>query len=292
MSWQRTGTKILDRYVLGARIGLGGTSEVYHAIDVVEHRPAAAKLLSPAFANNIRAVDLARREAWVISQMRHPTIPALYDHGDILLSEGVVVPCTIMELLTGVMLTDRLARGPLPWKEAATVAATVADALAVAHRRGIVHRDLTSGNVMITDHGIKIIDFGLADVLHREPPGTGRLVFRAHDRAVVPASCRPRLPADRGGSDDPLGRGEPADDVFSLGVLLYQMLTGRSPYPDGDADDLPAAARQRRAVPTPVFSIPGLPRPVADCCRDCMARLAVDRPDSVTVALSLWAVLV
>lgn len=257
-------------------------SEVYQATDIIKNRPAAVKLLSPEFASDLRATQMARREAWVIARMRHPTIPTLYDHGEVLLREGVVVPCTVMELLNGRMLADRLSEGPLPWHQAATVAATVADVLAVAHRRGIVHRDLTSGNVMLATNGVKIIDFGLADVLETSAPPTGRLFFRAHDRAATPES------------DGSLGKGEPADDVFSLGVLLYQMLTGHSPYlgSDDHNHDHSAAARQRRAAPTPVLVIPGMPRPIANICRDCMSKKAADRPDSVTVALALWSVLV
>ena len=271
-------------------------SEVYHAIDTVGNRAAAVKLLSPAFASDAKAQEMARREAWVIAQLHHPTVPVLYDHGDVLLREGVVVPCTVMELLTGVMLTDRLDRGAFPWREAVKVTATIADALAVAHRRGIVHRDLTSGNLIITPAGIKIIDFGLAGVLHRDPPRTGRLVFRSHD----PAPPRSRVPAGRGwrpsaataASASPTAHGDPADDVFSLGVLLYQMLTGRSPYPDAEGDNHPAAARQHRAVPTPVLTVSGLPRTVADVCRACMAKQPADRPDAVSASLALWSVLV
>lgn len=278
--------------MLGAQIGLGGTSEVYRAVDTAADRVAAVKLLSPAFAHDTRAMDMARREAWVIARLRHPTVPALYDHGDVLLGEGVVVPCTVMELLTGIMLTERLTQGPLPWREAATIAATVADALAVAHRRGIVHRDLTSGNIIMTDHGVKIIDFGLANITEQEPPGTGRLVFRAHDRTAPPASCQIAGSPGAATISVPAGRGQPADDVFSLGVLLYQMLTGRSPYPDAEGGDHPAAARQHRAAPTPVLTIPGMPKAVANVCRDCMARHPVDRPDTVAVSLALWSVLV
>jgi serine/threonine-protein kinase len=277
--------------VLGAQIGIGGMSEVYHAVDTVDSRAAAVKLLSPAFADDTRAREMARREAWVIAQVRHPSVPVLYDHGEALLREGVLVPCTVMELISGTMLTDLLTQGAMSWHEAVRYTATIADALAVAHRRGIVHRDLTSGNLMMTANGIKIIDFGLAGTVHRDQPD-GRGVFRS------PPPPRHRgLPVSADWDDtvlsDAASHGDPADDVYSLGVLLYQMLTGRSPYgSSGGGSDHTAAARQRRAAPTPVLVIPGMPRTVADICRDCMAKRPADRPDSVTAALALWSVLV
>jgi len=232
-------------------------STVYHATDITSQQRAAAKLLSPAFAYDARACDLARREADVIRQVRHPSVPRLYHHGDAVLPDGTVVPCTVMEYLDGTMLTERLRFGPLIWTDAVQITATIADALAVAHRRGIVHRDITSENLIITEAGVKIIDFGLA--------ATG----------------------PRGTPDPQLA----ADDVYALGVLLYQMLTGASPYPQVLAGTDPAA-RMRGMAPTPVLAVPGLPRAVADLCRACMAKRATDRPDSSSVALALWGLLV
>ena len=292
MSWQRTGTTVLDRYVLGAQIGIGGMSEVYHAIDPVGNRAVAVKLLSPAFAGDSRAREMARREAWVIEQVRHPTVPVLYDHGDALLQEGVAVPCTVMELLTGVMLADRLLHGPLPWQESVRVTATIADALAVAHRRGIVHRDLTSGNLMMTQNGIKIIDFGLAGTIDRSQSASDPMVFRTPGPGRRPQHDHAERTWNPDGLSDAASHGDPADDIYSLGVLLYQMLTGRSPYPAAGPGDPPAAARQRRAAPTPVLTVPGMPRTVGDICRDCMAKRPADRPDSVAASLALWSLLV
>ena len=266
-------------------------SEVHHAIDTLGNRAAAVKLLSPAFADDTRAREMARREAWVIAEVRHPSVPVLYDHGEVLLREGVVVPCMVMELISGIMLTERLARGPLPWREAVGLTATIADALAVAHRRGIVHRDLTSGNLMLTAAGIKIIDFGLAGMVVRDEPDTSGVVFRSPKR-LRPTQREVAPTWNDTVLSEAASHGDPADDVYSLGVLLYQMLTGRSPYASVGESDHPAAARQRRTAPTPVLSIPGMPRTVADICRDCMAKRSTDRPDSVGAALALWSVLV
>jgi serine/threonine-protein kinase len=192
------------------------------------------------------------------------------------------------------MLTDRLATGPLPWPEAVRIAATIADALAVAHRRGIVHRDLTSGNLMMTPTGIKIIDFGLAGTIDRNPTGPDERLFRALNRGKRPER-RPVPPPPAtppGVLSETTYNSDPAEDVYSIGVLLYQMVTGRSPYPAAGTGNHPAAARQRRAAPTPVLAIPGMPRKVGDICRHCMAKLPADRPDSVATSLALWSLLV
>jgi serine/threonine-protein kinase len=172
-----------------------------------------------------------------------------------------------MELLSGAMLAGRLAGGALPWPEAVKVAATIADVLAIAHRRGVVHRDLTPANIMITDSGPKIIDFGEAitveatSVLAAQQPVLTRRVSSAAD---------------------------PADDVYALGVLLYQMLTGHSPYQTSSPDAQLHAARMRHIAPTPVLLVPGLPRTVAEVCRSCMAKRPEERPNAAQAAIALW----
>jgi serine/threonine protein kinase len=267
------GTTIDRRYVLVGPIGRGGVSVVYEAVDTTTNDRRAIKVLSSAFANDVRARDRMRREAMVADQLRHPNVPRIYDVGDAPLPDGMMVPYVVMELLTGVVLASRLAGGALPWRDAVSVAATVADVLAVAHRRGIVHRDLSPLNIMLTTAGVKIIDFGLA-VLTEEVWVAGSRMAELHPDRV---STEP----------DPA---KPADDVYSLGVLLYQMLTGRSPYPTVGQDDHMAGARFRFVAPTPVLLVPGMPQVVADIVRDCMGKRAADRPDGKSVARALWSV--
>ena len=244
---------MFDRYLLIRPIARGGMSLVYEAVDLERLRPAAVKVLAPAFGHNTRACYAARREPHLMERMRHPTVPKIFGYGEIeaggIEGDKVSVPAVAMELLNGVPLAERLAEGPLPWQRAVEIAASAAELLAVAHRRGIAHRDLTADNVMLTTAGVKIIDFGLA-------------VPFAHPAAVRMEHA-------------------PAWDVYALGVLLYQMLTGRSPHASG--------ARLLQPVATPVLLAPGLPRSVAELCRQCMSKRPADRPESAAVALSLWA---
>lgn len=248
MSGIEVGRRLFDRYLLIRPIARGGMSLVYEAVDLERIHPVAVKVLAPAFASNTRACLAARREPHLMQRMRHPSVPKLYAYGEVE-ADGVVVPAVVMELLNGVPLAARLAEGRLPWQQAVEIAATIAELLAVAHRRGIAHRDLTAENVMLTTAGVKIIDFGLA-------------VPFAHPSATRVEHA-------------------PAWDVYALGVLLYHMLTGRSPHAPG--------ARLLQAAPTPVVLTPGLPRSVAELCRRCMAKRPDERPESAAVALSLWA---
>ncbi|MEV0609142.1 serine/threonine-protein kinase [Polymorphospora rubra] len=259
MTWLRMGTALVRRYVLLGPIARGGVSMVYQAVDTHSAENRAVKVLAPAIADNPRARGNVRREAIITDRLRHPSVPRVYDYGDAPLPDGTLLPYVVLELLSGLPLAVRLAGGPLPWREAVRIAATVADVLAVAHRRGVVHGDVRPENVMVTRAGIKIIDFGLATTVD--------------------------TPAPRGP-----GAGQPADDVYALGVLLYQMVTGRSPYPGVRAGGPPTAVRLPALAPAPVLAVPGLPPEIADLCRACMAKRAADRPTSTAVALALCSI--
>jgi serine/threonine-protein kinase len=265
------GTAIVGRYVLLGPIGYGGVSVVYQAIDTHRGTKSAVKLLAPTFASDPRARARVHQEAVITHRLRHPSVPKVYGFGDAPLPDGNSVPYVAMELLTGAVLAGKLAGGAMHWREAVRVAATIADVLAIAHRRGVVHRDLTPANIMMTRDGVKIIDFGEATTV--EP-------ISAMARADVPLPTRTASVAT-----------SPADDVYALGVVLYQMLTGRSPYPSRGPDGDLAAARLRHIAPTPVLLVPQLPRALAELCRDCMAKRPEERPDSASVAVALWSLL-
>lgn len=274
------GTAILGRYVLIRAIGQGGVSTVYAAIDARRGRRLAVKILTPTLAGNPQAREDVRREALITDRLRHPSVPRVFEYGDAPLPDGSTVPYVVLELLTGIPLRERLATGPMPWPEAVRIAAGVADVLAVAHRRGVVHRDLAARNIMITPAGIKIIDFGLATA-----------AIRTAETGTRPIVIRTRAPRSAALSHPKTAFARPADDVYTLGVLLYEMLTGKSPYPPGIAATIRQAGRVAGLAPTPVLIVPGLPATLRDLVRACMAKTPDERPPSAQLALSLWKIL-
>ncbi len=265
----RAGTTFVGRYVLLGPIGHGGVSVVYRALDLHGDRDVAIKMLDSTVAGDPRVRERIRREATLTDRMRHPSVPRVYEYGEALQEDGTSIAYVVLELLDGTVLSSYLDEGPLPWLDAVRVAATVADVVAVAHKRGVVHRDLTPANIMITDDGARIIDFGVAVTVATPEPGT-----------FVTSPTR--------ASNDFAGPGAPADDVYALGVLLYEMVTGSSPA----AGLPPPTAAAAMGIAAPTLEPVGLPRRLADICRRCTARRPTDRPDAASVALDLWALIV
>src|SRR5512139_1619975 len=158
-----SGTR-LGPYEILAAIGAGGMGEVYKARDTRLDRSVAIKVLPPQFSADPERRVRFDREAKTIAGLSHPNICTLHDVGE---HEGSTY--LVMEHLTGETLAQRLQKGPLPLNQALGVATEIADALAAAHRQGVVHRDLKPGNVMLTKAGAKLLDFGLAKL---KPPAS------------------------------------------------------------------------------------------------------------------------
>jgi len=152
----------LGPYEVVARIGAGGMGEVYRATDTRLGRAVAIKVLAPHLAADPEVRARFDREGRTISSLGHPNICTLFDIGSDRLSSGEAVEYLVLEFLDGETLGARLGRGPLPVDQALRYVIQICDALDAAHRRGLTHRDLKPGNVMITSAGIKLLDFGLA----------------------------------------------------------------------------------------------------------------------------------
>ncbi|MEU4693122.1 serine/threonine-protein kinase [Actinoplanes sp. NPDC023714] len=268
--------RIAGRYRLVEKLGTGGMSVVWRGYDETLGRDVAVKVLSPKLAEDRTFRDRLRQEAFAAARLCHPHITGIHDFGEarITFGEELTVPFVVMELNDGESLGARIGRqGSLDWREAVTVAAEVASALATAHARGVVHRDVTPANVMLTGAGAKVVDFGISAVVgQRDAAPDGSLLG-------TPAYLAPeRL----GGASV-----SPATDVYALGLLLYRALTGRMPWP---AENTAEALRAHLySDPEPVPDLPGMPGGVAAMCLRCLAKNPADRPAAADVARALAA---
>lgn len=209
-------------YKISARLGGGGMGEVYRAEDTRLGREVALKFLQASAGAGADERARFLTEARAASALRSPHIAAIYDIGE---ERGAAF--IVMEYVEGRLLSERLAAGPLPIAEAVDIAAQVADALDEAHARRIVHRDIKSSNLMITARGVvKVLDFGLAKFLPGARAEADRLT-RAHvTRAGIVLGTVSYMSPEQALGREVDGR----SDLFSLGVVLYEMLAGKLPF--------------------------------------------------------------
>jgi serine/threonine protein kinase/Tol biopolymer transport system component len=223
-------------YQIVGLIGAGGMGEVYRARDERLKRDVAVKVLPAAFAENSDRLRRFEQEARAAGGLNHPNILAIYDIGS---REGA--PYVVSELLEGETLRSRLSSGALPARKAIDYAIQVARGLAAAHEKGIIHRDLKPENLFVTKDGrIKILDFGLAKVTRPESGGA-----RASAVSTTPAGTEPGVVMGTVGYMSPEQvRGQPTDarsDIFSLGAILYETLSGHRAFRGDSAVETMAA---------------------------------------------------
>jgi hypothetical protein len=242
----------LGPYEIVAPLGAGGMGEVYRARDTRLGREVAVKVLPADRARDPDALARFEREAQAVAALSHPNILAIHDLGT---ERGVFFVVT--ELLEGETLRNRLASGALPWRKAAEIGAAIADGLAGAHLKGVIHRDLKPDNIFITEDGrVKILDFGLARL---------KPLLAQQDQTSAPTTPPQTEPGVLMGTvgymSPEQARGLPADtrsDIFSLGCVLYEMLAGRRAFSRPTApetltaimnDDPPDTSESGRQVP-------------------------------------------
>jgi eukaryotic-like serine/threonine-protein kinase len=219
-----------DRYQVEARIGAGGMAEVYRGFDQVLNRTVAIKVLLPQMARDTSFVARFRREAQAAARLNQPNIVGVYDTGA---DDGTQY--IVMEFIEGQTLGEFMATGRRPTPvQSAEIAQKICAAIAAAHAQGVIHRDIKPGNVMITRDGvIKVMDFGIARVLGPETaPQTSAVLGTASYLSPEQA------------------QGGPVDartDIYSLGAVLYELLTGRPPF----TGDSPVAVAYKQVNETP-----------------------------------------
>ncbi|MFG1704941.1 serine/threonine-protein kinase [Nonomuraea sp. M3C6] len=267
MSRLEPGDVLARRYLLLDPLARGGMSVIWRAFDQSLHRMIAVKVLTASLHADHGERVSVRSEARAAARFIHPDSIEIYDYGETVTTNGGVAAYVVMPLLDGTPLAERVEQGPLPWTEAAAIALRLARVLMAGHARGLVHRDVTAENVLLTADGPKLLDFGIA-AWAGDPDD---------DRGTPPYVAPERL------------LGAPthsAVDVYALGVLLHTMITGRTPYPETTWEEIEAA---RRTAPPP--RIAGVPHAVASLCQRCLADRPEERPTAAEIVAALTSTL-
>ena len=225
----------LAHYEITAHLGSGGMGDVYQATDTKLNRSVAIKILPAVFASDAERLLRFGREAQMLAALNHPNIAQIYG-----IEESGDTRCIVMELVQGETLQERIKRGPLPLDEALTITKEIAIALEAAHDKGVIHRDLKPGNVMLAGDGkIKVLDFGLAKAYDANASNPNlsnsptMVSMAATNMGVILGTAAYMSPEQ--------AKGRAVDrrtDIFALGCILYEMLTGKRAFDGDDVTDI------------------------------------------------------
>jgi predicted Ser/Thr protein kinase/pimeloyl-ACP methyl ester carboxylesterase len=241
----------LKHYRIVDKIGAGGMGEVYRAHDERLERDVALKVLPTDTVVDESARKRFRQEALTLSKLKHPHIAHVYDYDT---DDGV--DFLVMEFVEGTSLKEKLSKGSLPEKEVARLGAQLTDALAEAHEQGVIHRDIKPGNIVLTNKGqAKVLDFGLAKLVESEAkPAEAATVDSLTQPVGVAGTLAYMAPEQLAGETI-----DARTDIYSSGVVLYEMATGRRPFEEKTATALagailhqppqPPSTRNRRISP-------------------------------------------
>ncbi len=262
----KTGTR-LGRYEVLALLGAGGMGEVYRARDTKLDRTVAIKVLLSSRSLDREFGLRFEREARALSILSHPHICTLYDIG----RQGGI-DYQVMEYLKGETLATRLAKGPLPTNQVLRCAIEICDALERAHRLGVVHRDLKPSNIMLTESGVKLLDFGLAKFRSPklEPPASDLSLLTTEDRdltkeGAILGTLRYMAPEQIEGKE-----ADSRADIFAFGAVLFEMATGRKAFEGKNQAALIAAILNSN--PPPISTLRPAPRALDHVLERCLAK--------------------
>ncbi|MCL4866337.1 MAG: protein kinase [Gemmatimonadales bacterium] len=257
----RLAEALSDRYTLGNEIGVGGMATVYMAEDIKHGRTVALKVLKPELSSAM-GTDRFPREIRLIASFNHPHILSLYDSGE---SAGFLY--YVMPFVEGETLGARLAREKeLPIGDVIRILIEVTDALAYAHDRGVVHRDIKPGNVLLANRHAVVADFGVAkalsaaggDQLTTVGIAVGTPQYMAPEQAMGESDIDHRV------------------DIYAVGILAYEMLTGRAPF-EAKTSQAMLSAHVMEVPKDPRELRPGIPAPLAEAVLKCLAKHPADR---------------
>jgi serine/threonine protein kinase len=255
--------RTISHYRITGQLGAGGMGVVYSAEDIRLGRPVALKFVSQDLADDQQAVQRLRSEARAASALNHPHICTIYDIG-----EDNGRPFIVMELMKGQTLRERLANGPLKPHQVLDVGIEIADALHVAHSSGIIHRDIKPGNIFITDGGhVKILDFGLAKVTPLQMGSVTTGHSPDATAAGVMLGTTAYMSPEQVAGEQLDGR----SDLFSLGVVLYELATGLLPFPGKTAAAVVAAILDRAPAPA-LTQNPEIPLRLQEAIEHCLEK--------------------
>ena len=267
---------IAGRFRIERQIGTGGMGAVYLATHLDLERPVAVKIIRPEFASDADVSDRFLREARTMAKLRHPNAAMIFDAGNLPDGRHYIV----MEFVEGETLSQALARqGRFSFTDAIDIATQICDVLEEAHRLGIIHRDLKPSNILLGKRGVCVLDFGVAEVLASSAEstathastGSGQLI--GTPRYMSPEQCLGQRVGAR-------------SDLYSLGVLLYEMIAGRPPF----VDPLQSALLVKQAT-APAPPLPRLrqdiPRSLALAVHSLLAKRPEDRPRTAAMAKML-----
>jgi len=249
----------IGSYTILAKLGEGGMGAVWRGVDTMLDRPVAIKVLRPELASDAEVVERFRTEAVTLAKLSHPGIATVFAF----IREGSEL-FLVMEFVEGETLDDVLRRdGPFPWPRAARLACNALDAIHAAHVAGVIHRDLKPENIMITrSGGLKIMDFGIARVI-----GTTRLTRVGHLVGTLHYMSPDQI---RGAEPDA------RSDIYSMGVVLFEMVTGKLPFTSSSEYSL-MRAHLEDSPPPPRSFVPDLPDGLNDAILRSLAKEADDR---------------